>query len=64
MNTAEDYVDAANKIFGMKLKGSLRQDVSFVMLEIIQRQKVFNMFYIYLIGSNQNSIITGLLVSK
>lgn len=50
MNTAEDFMDASNKILSMNLKGQQRQDVLFVMLEIVQRQKQFNQYYVFLLG--------------
>ena len=50
MNTAEDFVDASNKILSMNLKGQQRQDVWFVMLEIVQRQKQLNPYYVFLLG--------------
>jgi len=49
MNTAEDFMDASNKILSMNLKGQQRQDVLFVMLEIVQRQKQFNQYYVFLL---------------
>ena len=43
-------MDASNKILSMNLKGQQRQDVLFVMLEIVQRQKQFNQYYVFLLG--------------
>ena len=61
LNTCMDFMDAATKIVEMRLKGSQRQDVLFVILEIVMRLKKWNTFYVLTLGNQMslNEIFMG-----
>ena len=61
LNTCMDFMDAATKIVEMRLKGSQRQDVLFVILEIVMRLKKWNTFYVLTLG---NQMLISLIFSQ
>lgn len=57
-------MDAAIKIVEMRLKGSQRQDVLFVILEIVIRLKKWNTFYVLTLGKQVLIIVKQGLGSR